>query len=305
MTVERFLRSNFDDAAALWVYFTWIFVRLLCIEGDVLLFMKEVKLAHTFRQNICNLSPSEKCALMQLFACSLCALNHMLLFCRLNASCLHQGVVFRVSGLTGRHVRNLCSRSESGAAGIGKLAARCRGTCPQWKAPLSSWTGVCRAVKPLTWSEHTLNYSHLYTGPSVNVKVTVHWPSAFPPALFFSVTKASFLPRLYIFLSSIFLRWPFNQTAQWLPCVFASGSFSQLIYWCVNAALLCLASYSFFLLNGPTLNPRWGGAGSDQVHLRMGQWPCSEWKSVCLLHLLSSETIERRLDQLIVGLDYY
>lgn len=122
---------------------------------------------------------------MQLFACSLCALNHMLLFCRLNASCLHQGVLFRVSGLTGRHVRNLCSRSESGAAGIGKLAARCRGTCPQWKAPLSSRTGVCRAVKPLAWSEHTLNYSHLFTGPSVNVKVTVHWPSAFPPARFF------------------------------------------------------------------------------------------------------------------------
>lgn len=194
-------------------------------------------------------------------------------------------------GMWGISVRGL--KAEQLGSGSWRLAA---------EAPVLSERLLCRAeqvsAEQLSPSleVNTLWIIVIYSqGPPSMLRSLSIGPQPFRLPSFFSVTRASFLPSLYIFLSSIFLRWPFKQTAQWLPCVFASGSFSQLIYWCVNAALLCLAS-SFLLLNGPTLNPRWGGAGSDQVHLRMGQSPCSEWKSVCLLHFLSSETIERRLD---------
>lgn len=113
-----------------------------------------------------------------------------------------------VAELSGRHVRNLCLRSERRAAGSaaqrsaaqGKWAARCRDTCPQWKAPLWSRTGVAGAVKPFTWSEHTLNYSHLSTRGHIDVKVRARLPLS-PSALFF---RPSFLPTLFLSSAGLF-----------------------------------------------------------------------------------------------------
>lgn len=106
-----------------------------------------------------------------------------------------------VAERTGRHVRNLCLRFErraagSGAQSEGKWAAHCRGTCLQWKAPLWSWTGVGRAVKPFTWSEHTVNYRHLSTGATSVLRSLLSCPSAFPPShpFFFFGGNGSFLP---------------------------------------------------------------------------------------------------------------
>lgn len=93
-------------------------------------------------------------------------------------------VAAEVSGMTGRPEGDSCRRS---AAGTG---SRFRGTCPLWKAPLWSQTGVAGAVKPSTQRKHSLNYSHLFTGASFNVKVASQLPFRSP----FSFSDEGLLP---------------------------------------------------------------------------------------------------------------
>lgn len=106
---------------------------------------------------------------------------------------------------------------QRSAAGAGSRC--CQGTCPPWKAPQWSQTGVGGAVKPSTQRKHPLNYSHLSTGASFTVKVTTQLPFRSP----FSFSdegllpaKGSSVPPLLSCCPSC--SGPSNQTVQWVPC---------------------------------------------------------------------------------------
>lgn len=84
--------------------------------------------------------------------------------------------------------------------------------------------------------------------------------------------RLSFLPRLFIFLSSVYCGGPLTK------------QLNDSLVFCLGISLAAhlqihQRGVTFFLpLNGPTLGSCY------QVHLQMGQ-------SVCLLHLLSSQTV--------------
>lgn len=194
-----------------------------------------------------------------------------------------------VSKLTGRHVRNL--RSESRAAGSRERREAGRGTCPQWKAPLWRRTGVGGAVKPFTLSEHTLNYSHLSAGVSVNVKVIAQLPP-----FFLSATRASFLPRLFrlpLISWSVDCGGPLTKQL--------NGSLVSRLRISFSDTLTLRPSF-FLPLNRPAVDPmkRQRRKSLHQVHLQMEWSPPPSWRSVCFLGFLSSPATEMRPDQLFV-----
>lgn len=168
-----------------------------------------------------------------------------------------------------------------------------------------------RAVKPFTWSKHTLNYSHLFTGAASMLRSLPSCPSAFPP--FFSPSDEGFLPAktLPLISWSVYCGGPLTKqlndpssTLTLLCCV--SCSRSQLILRYVNTALMLWTSV-FLPLHKQTIDPLKGSrAGSGSVRCT-SRWiiqsTSSGWRSACFPDFLSPLTTEMAQDQLIVVVD--